>query len=159
MIRLDYSGLEEATDAIHKMNLGVGKNITKLVKKLTEDVVGEMRERVPTWKGDLKSSISAEYTKRGDTAYGTAQATSNHAGPIELGTGTHGPRGRRYFPNPANLEEWALDHGFRSGYHAAYMIYLNGGTKATEFAKQSFIKVARDNLGRAADQFLKDLEN
>lgn len=158
MITLNYTGLEETTDAIYSLNLGMGKNITGLVKTITEDVAEEMIQEAPVWHSELQQSITAEVAQRGDTAIGTAIADSDHASPIELGTGKLGPSKKPYYPNPYNIHGWAVDKGFRSGQHlAAIIFYL--GTRPNPFAKRAFATVATDKLGRRAKAFIDKLES
>ena len=158
MIEIDVSGLEETTDAIYQMNLGVGKNMSTMVGNLTQDMAEGMRGSVPTWSGELKGSIDSEITEKGSVTVGVAKASADHAAPVELGTGKLGPKGTRYFPNPTNINAWAVGHGFKSGWHlAAVIYYVTGGTKPTYFARETFKDVASKNLGRRAKKFIDSL--
>lgn len=110
------------------------------------------------WKGGDRRSITSERDQSDMPKWARVGSNSKTLRFGEYGTGllsedpesTH----RRYFPPPAALDEWAIQHGFRVGslagargdiasspgtygYIVAMMIYKAGGTKPRRFGRDA----------------------
>lgn len=151
-MRLDVEGLDVAEEGIYRLGVGAKPGVRELVGRSTERAARGMADRAPTWRGDLKRSIHTSYTARGDVVTGEAATDASYAAATEVGTGPQGPTGGRYFPPGPALEEWAIDHGFESGWQLAHIIYLKG-TRPAYFTRATVESMVGRQIEPEIDRF------
>jgi len=156
MIDFEIEGLQDTIDGMWGLSLGAQRAPKKMVEVVTEEMADSMREHAPVWKGGLRDSITSEFGRQGNTFWGVAKTGVHWAAPQEFGTGKQGPSESRYFPNPTNLEEWAVSHDFESGWHLAVVI-AKYGTKPTNFTEKSFKAVIEESLQRATYDLMEEI--
>lgn len=157
IMELEVKGLKDTMDGMWKLSAGTVHGAQRMVKTTTELIAQGMRERAPVWKGSLEKSITAEFSRRGDTFFGVAKTGVHWAAPQEFGTGAAGPSGKSYFPNVTNLEEWALDKGIENVWALAMSIEARG-TPPTKYTQKTIQDVAGDAIDRGFYAFLQEIK-
>jgi len=155
-MEIGVTGLRETMDGMWKLSAGTTRGAQRLVKTTTELIAQGMRERAPVWKGTLEKSITAEFSRKGNTFMGVARTGTHWAAPQELGTGKAGPSGKTYFPNVVNLEEWAMDKGIDTW--ALAVSIKEKGTPPTQFTQKTIQDVAGDAISRGFYEFLQEIK-
>lgn len=121
----------------------VAKPSQRLGRESMRDLGRRAGSYAPRWRGGIASRFRAKITTGSDGVLTEAKTQNKARGakPMEFGTGllstADDSKRSRYFPPPAALEGWALDHGFKNGFVVARAIWKNGGTAPREFLKRA----------------------
>lgn len=155
-MEFEIEGLDKTIDVLYAMTVGIQPLAEKMVGDLADKAAVGMRSRVPTWRNELKNSITAKTARSGTTVIGEAKTGVPWAAPIEVGTGPQGPRGQRYFPPVENVRAWAEAKGLDAR-DVAYNIYIKG-TKPHYFAAETAKELIQNDVVKAVGEFFREFE-